>query len=55
MSEIHASWTCHDAGMPAVTTLGGGDATQVQDIVEAHGNTIRVACQVVASNVLRKL
>ena len=46
---------CHDAGIPAVITLGGGYAPQMQDIVEAHCNTIRVACQIMANNELRKL
>jgi acetoin utilization deacetylase AcuC-like enzyme len=46
---------CHDAGIPAVITLGGGYAPQMQEIVEAHCNTIRVACQIMANNALRKL
>jgi acetoin utilization deacetylase AcuC-like enzyme len=53
--EAYVLEACHDAGIPAVITLGGGYAPQMQDIVEAHCNTIRVACQVMASNVLRKL
>jgi acetoin utilization deacetylase AcuC-like enzyme len=37
---------CRRAGMPVVITLGGGYAPQVQDIVQAHCNTIRVALRI---------
>jgi acetoin utilization deacetylase AcuC-like enzyme len=37
--------TCRAAGIPVVITLGGGYAPQIQDIVEAHCNTIRTACR----------
>jgi acetoin utilization deacetylase AcuC-like enzyme len=36
--------TCRAAGIPVVITLGGGYAPHIQDIVEAHCNTIRTAC-----------
>jgi acetoin utilization deacetylase AcuC-like enzyme len=47
--------TCHNAGIPVVITLGGGYAPEMRNIVEAHSNTIRVACNIVAGNVLHKL
>jgi len=37
--------TCYRARMPVVTTMGGGYAPQIEDIVEAHCNTVRLACQ----------
>jgi acetoin utilization deacetylase AcuC-like enzyme len=37
--------TCRAAGIPVVITLGGGYAPQIQEIVEAHCNTIRTACR----------
>ena len=37
--------TCYRTGMPVVTTMGGGYAPQIEDIVEAHCNTVRLACQ----------
>jgi len=39
--------TCHRAGIPVVTTIGGGYAPQIEDIVEAHCQTMRLACQMV--------
>jgi acetoin utilization deacetylase AcuC-like enzyme len=41
--------TCRRAGVPVVITLGGGYAPQIQDIVQAHCNTIRVALQMAAA------
>ncbi len=35
--------TCRAAKIPVVVTMGGGYAPQIEDIVEAHCNTIRVA------------
>jgi acetoin utilization deacetylase AcuC-like enzyme len=40
--------TCCSAGMPVVTTMGGGYAPQIEDIVEAHCHTVRLACQLAA-------
>jgi acetoin utilization deacetylase AcuC-like enzyme len=40
--------TCRTANIPVVVTMGGGYAPQIEDIVEAHCNTIRVACQLAA-------
>ena len=37
--------TCYEAGIAVVTTMGGGYAPQIDDIVEAHCNTVRLACQ----------
>ncbi|MGQ4808248.1 Acetoin utilization protein AcuC [Candidatus Entotheonellaceae bacterium PAL068K] len=37
--------TCCRAGVPVVITLGGGYAAEVNHMVEAHCNTIRVAFQ----------
>ena len=37
--------TCYQAGIPVVTTMGGGYAPQIEDIVEAHCHTVRLACQ----------
>jgi len=37
--------TCYQAGVPVVTTMGGGYAREIDDIVEAHCNTVRLACQ----------
>lgn len=36
--------TCIEAAVPVVMTMGGGYAPQIEDIVEAHCNTIRTAC-----------
>ncbi len=41
--------TCRAANIPVVVTMGGGYAPQIEDIVEAHCNTIRIACQVAAT------
>ncbi len=35
--------SCREAGIPVVVTLGGGYAPEIEDIVEAHCNTIRIA------------
>jgi acetoin utilization deacetylase AcuC-like enzyme len=43
--------TCRRAGVPVVITLGGGYAPQIQDIVQAHCNTIRTALQIAAAEV----
>lgn len=40
--------TCRAANIPVVVTMGGGYAPRIEDIVEAHCNTIRVACQLAA-------
>ena len=37
--------TCYQTGIPVVTTMGGGYAPQIEDIVEAHCNTVRLACR----------
>lgn len=34
---------CRERGIPVVTTMGGGYAKDINDTVEAHCNTIRVA------------
>jgi acetoin utilization deacetylase AcuC-like enzyme len=39
---------CRHAGLPVVITLGGGYAPQIQDIVQAHCHTVRLALQVAA-------
>jgi acetoin utilization deacetylase AcuC-like enzyme len=36
---------CHQAGIPVVTTMGGGYAPKMEDIVAAHCQTVRLACQ----------
>jgi acetoin utilization deacetylase AcuC-like enzyme len=36
---------CRRARLPVVITLGGGYAPEIQDIVQAHCNTVRVALQ----------
>lgn len=36
---------CAQARLPVVTTMGGGYAPQMADIVQAHCSTVRVACQ----------
>lgn len=40
--------TCRAANIPVVVTMGGGYAPRIEDIVEAHCNTIRVACRLAA-------
>ena len=35
---------CRRAGLPVVTTMGGGYAPRIDDIVEAHCQTVRLAC-----------
>ncbi len=40
--------TCRAANIPVVVTMGGGYAPRIEDIVEAHCNTTRVACQLAA-------
>lgn len=37
--------TCRAANIPVVVTMGGGYAPRLEDIVEAHCNTIRIACR----------
>jgi acetoin utilization deacetylase AcuC-like enzyme len=37
--------TCRRAGIPVVTTMGGGYAPHIEDIVEAHCQTVRLACE----------
>jgi acetoin utilization deacetylase AcuC-like enzyme len=44
--DIYVLAACRAAGVPVVVTLGGGYALHMQDIVEAHCNTIRAACRV---------
>ncbi len=44
--------TCRNAGIPVVITFGGGYASHMQDIVEAHCNTIRTACRIAAGTTL---
>lgn len=46
--------TCRAADIPVVITLGGGYAPEIRDIVEAHCNTIRTACRLVAQAAPRK-
>jgi acetoin utilization deacetylase AcuC-like enzyme len=46
--------TCRRAGIPVVITLGGGYAPQVQDIVQAHCNTIRVALHLTRTEEVRR-
>lgn len=41
--------TCRAANIPVVVTMGGGYAPRIEDIVEAHCNTIRIACQLAAA------
>jgi acetoin utilization deacetylase AcuC-like enzyme len=36
---------CRQGRIPVVITMGGGYAPQIDDIVEAHCQTIRLACQ----------
>jgi acetoin utilization deacetylase AcuC-like enzyme len=44
--------TCYQAGIPVVTTMGGGYAPQIEDIVEAHCVTVRLACQIAATGLV---
>ena len=37
--------TCAQARIPVVTTMGGGYAREIEHIVEAHAQTVRLACQ----------
>lgn len=37
-----------NADVPLVTTMGGGYAPQIEDIVEAHCQTVRAACRLAA-------
>jgi acetoin utilization deacetylase AcuC-like enzyme len=46
--DVYVLQTCRQAGLPVVIVLGGGYAPQIQDIVQAHGNTVRVARQIAA-------
>jgi acetoin utilization deacetylase AcuC-like enzyme len=46
--DTYVLTACRAAGIPVVVTLGGGYAPQIQDIVEAHCNTIRTAARVAA-------
>ena len=41
-----------NADVPLVTTMGGGYAPQVEDIVEAHCQTVRAACRLAAGLML---
>ena len=41
--------TCRAANIPVVVTMGGGYAPRIEDIVEAHCNTMRVACRLAAN------
>lgn len=43
--DAYVLHTCRHAGLPVVTTMGGGYAAQMEDIVEAHCNTVRLALQ----------
>jgi acetoin utilization deacetylase AcuC-like enzyme len=49
--DVYVLDTCRRAGVPVVITLGGGYAPQIQDIVQAHCNTIRTALQIAAAEV----
>jgi acetoin utilization deacetylase AcuC-like enzyme len=40
--------TCRSAVIPVVTTMGGGYAPHIEDIVEAHCQTVRLACEMAA-------
>jgi len=44
--DVYVLETCRQAGIPVVITLGGGYAPHVQDIVQAHCNTVRIAQQI---------
>lgn len=41
--DAYVITTCRRAGIPVVTTMGGGYAPQMEAIVEAHCNTVRTA------------
>jgi acetoin utilization deacetylase AcuC-like enzyme len=41
--------TCRRTGLPVVTTMGGGYAPHIDDIVEAHCQTVRLACAMASS------
>ena len=41
---------CRKSGIPIVTTMGGGYGKDIQDTVEGHCNTVRVALQIFAAN-----
>ncbi|GIX49072.1 MAG: hypothetical protein KatS3mg131_3283 [Candidatus Tectimicrobiota bacterium] len=44
--DAYVLTTCRRAGIPVVVTLGGGYATRLDELVEAHCQTVRVAYQV---------
>lgn len=50
--DMYVLEACRDAGIPVVITMGGGYAPRIQDIVEAHCNTMRTACQIAMDNAL---
>ncbi|MCI0338588.1 MAG: histone deacetylase [Acidobacteria bacterium] len=41
--------SCRERGIPVVTTMGGGYAKDINDTVEAHCNTVRVALRTVTN------
>ncbi|MGE3536314.1 MAG: histone deacetylase [Candidatus Tectimicrobiota bacterium] len=43
--DAYVLQTCWQAGLPVVTTMGGGYAPQIEDVVEAHCTTVRLACR----------
>jgi acetoin utilization deacetylase AcuC-like enzyme len=48
--DVYVLSTCYQASIPVVTTMGGGYAPQIEDIVEAHCNTVRLACRMATSS-----
>ncbi len=42
--DAYVLGTCTRARIPVVTTMGGGYAREIEHIVEAHAQTVRVAC-----------
>jgi acetoin utilization deacetylase AcuC-like enzyme len=49
--DAYVLTTCYQAGIPLVTTMGGGYAPQIDDIVEAHCNTVRLVCRLASGAV----
>ncbi len=44
--DLKVFTTCKFLGIPVVITLGGGYSTNIRDIVNAHVNTYKAACEV---------
>jgi hypothetical protein len=36
---------CHDAGLPVAITMAGGNAPNIEDTVDIHFQTVRIAAE----------